>query len=346
MNGELVTELVIPNGVTEIKNYAFWNCSGLTSVTIGNSVTSIGWDAFYGCSGLTSVTIGNSVTSIGGSAFSRCSGLTSITIPNSVTSIGDYAFEDCSGLTSITIPNSVTSIGDYAFYGCENLKKVINFSELIFTKGSTDYGYVAYYADEVINCYNEGDFIFEKLDGVNTLVKYTGNETELVLPINCKGENYVVGDGVFKNNTSLISVTIPNGATGIGESAFQGCSNVETLYISSAIESIGDYAFDGCNNLLEIKMGSKKAISASENIFSSDAYNNACLYVPEGRKFAYEKTSPWSNFYIVEMDFTGIDDIEGEDVNARAVIYDLRGRRVDNPTKGMYIINGKKVLIK
>ena len=123
-------------------------------------------------------------------------------------------------------------------------------------------------------------------------------------------------------------------------------SNVETLYISSAIESIGDYAFDGCNNLLEIKMGSKKAISASENIFSSDAYNNACLYVPEGRKFAYEKTSPWSNFYIVEMDFTGIHDIEGEDVNARAVIYDMQGRKVDNPTKGMYIINGKKVLVK
>jgi hypothetical protein len=246
----------------------------------------------------------------------------------------------------VTIPNSVTSIEDYAFYNCENLKKVTNCSDLTFTKGSTDYGYVAYYADEVINGFYEGDFIFEKLDGVNTLVKYTGNETDLVLPINCKGENYVVGDGVFKNNTSLISVTIPNGATGIGESAFQGCSNVETLYISSAIESIGDYAFDGCNNLLEIKMGSKKAISASENIFSSDAYNNACLYVPEGRKFAYEKTSPWSNFYIVEMDFTGIDDIEGEDESAQTVIYDMQGRKVDNPTKGLYIINGNKVLVK
>ena len=68
------------------------------SITYNNSkysVTSIGDWAFKECSGLTSVTIPNSVTSIGEAAFNGCSGLTSITIPNSVTSIGDWAFEDC-----------------------------------------------------------------------------------------------------------------------------------------------------------------------------------------------------------------------------------------------------------
>ena len=104
--------------VTSIGEYAFSQCSGLTSVTIPNSVTSIGASAFSGCSGLTSVTIPNSVTSIGGEAFYNCSGLTSVTIPNSVTSIGDGAFSNCSGLTSVTIPNSVTSIGSSAFDGC------------------------------------------------------------------------------------------------------------------------------------------------------------------------------------------------------------------------------------
>ena len=101
--------------VTSIGNWAFRNCSGLTSVTIPNSVTSIGKSAFQYCYGLTSVTIPNSVTSIGGEAFYSCSGLTSVTIPNSVTSIGQYAFRNCSGLTSVTIPNSVTSIGANAF---------------------------------------------------------------------------------------------------------------------------------------------------------------------------------------------------------------------------------------
>ena len=95
LNGKEVTDLVIPNSVTSIGDYAFTDCTGLTSVTIGNSVISIGHCAFSDCIGLTSVTIPNSVTEIGGGAFEGCSGLTSITIPNSVTIIGVRAFYDC-----------------------------------------------------------------------------------------------------------------------------------------------------------------------------------------------------------------------------------------------------------
>ena len=96
---------------------------------------------------------------------------------------------------------------------------------------------------------------------------------------------------------------------------------------------------------MEIKIGAKIAIEASEDIFNKIVYNNACLYVPSGRKFAYEKTSPWKNFYILEMDYTGIDEVKGEDENVKA-FYDLQGRKVETPTKGIYIINGKKKLVK
>jgi len=90
LNGTEIKDLVIPNNVTSIGNYAFSRCSDLTSVTIPNSVTSIGSCAFLDCSGLTSMTIPNSVTSIGMHSFAYCSGLTSVTIPNSVTLIAKY----------------------------------------------------------------------------------------------------------------------------------------------------------------------------------------------------------------------------------------------------------------
>ncbi len=114
LNGELVTDLVIPDGVTSIGDYAFYAYYQLTSVTIPDSVTSIGDSAFSECRSLTSVTIPDSVTSIGDSAFSFCA-LTSITIPNRVTKIGEGAFEWCSSLTSVyceaTIPPLAVGYG-------------------------------------------------------------------------------------------------------------------------------------------------------------------------------------------------------------------------------------------
>jgi hypothetical protein len=157
LNDQEITELVIPDSVTSIGDYTFWNCTGLTSVTIPNSITSIGGSAFRDCAGLTKVNITDlaawcgikfgslranpldcahhlylngqeitnlvipdSVTSIGSYTFRSCTGLTSVTIPNSVTSIGGNAFSGCSGLTSVTIPNSITSIGIAAFYNCSD----------------------------------------------------------------------------------------------------------------------------------------------------------------------------------------------------------------------------------
>ena len=124
LNGKEVKDLVIPDDVTKIGEFALSGCSSLSSVSIPNSVTSIGISAFLGCSSLTSIEIPNSVTSIGNFAFKDCSSLASVSIGNSVTSIGERAFYNCSSLTSVTIGNSVTSIGDATFYNCSSLTSV------------------------------------------------------------------------------------------------------------------------------------------------------------------------------------------------------------------------------
>lgn len=139
--------VVIPDGVTNINDFAFQYCEGLTSVTIPNSVTKIGDSAFRGCTSLTEITIPDSVTKIGNMSFSEtawlkakqaenplvvingilidgttCSG--NVVIPNNVKTIGNSAFNGCSDLTEITISENVKSIGSDAFNGCSNLTKI------------------------------------------------------------------------------------------------------------------------------------------------------------------------------------------------------------------------------
>ena len=105
--------MMIPDSVSSIEQYAFWDCSNLMSVTIPDSVTSIENMTFRNCSNLKSVLIGNKVTSIGRWAFKDCLNLTNIKIPDSVTSIGSMAFSGCISLKDITFlgnaPSSIVS---------------------------------------------------------------------------------------------------------------------------------------------------------------------------------------------------------------------------------------------
>ena len=194
VNGEEVKDLIIPNSVTTIGNYAFYYCSGLTSVSIPNSVTFIGSYAFKDCSGLTSVTIPDSVTSIGNFAFCLCSGLTSVIIGNSVNSIGYNAFSFCKSLKSVTIPNSVTSIGGDAFYYCSGL------TSITIPNSVTTIGNYAFY--------------------------YCSGLTSVTIPNSVTS----IRKGTFDSCSGLTSVNIGSGIQTIDSDAFAHCSKLTDVY--------------------------------------------------------------------------------------------------------------------
>lgn len=229
-----LTNVTIPDGITNIDVDAFVGCSNLTSVIIPGSVISIGDYAFASCISLTNLMIGNGVTNIGVAAFSQCTQLAAITVdtlncafssvegvlvssdksaliafpsgkgqtystPDSVTSIGDYAFWSCNSLTNVTIGNSVTKIGEQSFAHCTGLVSATFGSNLATIGGLT-----------------------------------------------------------FNDCSSLTSVSLPDSVTGIGSGlaplggAFGFCLNLTNVLLGKSVTNIGDYAFVFCNSLLAV----------------------------------------------------------------------------------------------
>ena len=280
-----IKQAIIECGVTAIGDYAFRNCTSLTSITIPDGVTSIGGAAFEGCSSLTGITIPDGVTSIGNSAFRGCANLTGITIPDGVTSISSYVFIDCTNLTSITIPDSVTSIGMSVFVNCSNLTS-ITIPDCVTSIGDNAFsdctgltsitipdGVTAIGENTFINCTNLTTITIP--DGVTSIGNQAfascTNLTNLTIPEGvtsigsgafscCASLTTIIipdsvtfiGGSAFGDCTGLTSITIPDSITSIGESAFSACTSLTSITIPDSVSSIGSYAFSYCTSLTSI----------------------------------------------------------------------------------------------
>ncbi len=154
-----------------------------------------------------------------------------------------------------------------------------------------------------------------------------------------------IGNSAFKNCTDLTSVTIPNSVTTIGNSAFVNCTKLTSVSIPNSVTSIGKRAFSNCTNLKHIYSHNSIPPTADDNTFDSATFSDATLYIPTGSLSAYQEADVWKEFSnIVEMDFSGVEDVLAEDVtitiqNGAIVVngvdepiyievYNLQGQRV------------------
>lgn len=215
----LLTSMVIPTTVTEMKDYIFNGCSNLTTVSLPNTITSMGGSNFGKCTSLTTVNIPTSLNAIPSSTFYKCSSLVDIDIPETITDIGSSAFSNCTGLTSIYIPAGVTQIRSHAFENCTNLVKVITpdlaaWCAIDYSGGN---------ADSNPLCHAKHLYVGSKAS--NTEV------TDLIIPDGVEEVKRLT----FYNCEGLTSIVIPATVTTIGNwgyNPFHGCTNVATIYAS------------------------------------------------------------------------------------------------------------------
>ncbi len=283
LNKSLVTDLVIPSGITAIKNYAFNGCS-ISSVAIPNEATSIGTSAFQGCTKLTSAVIPDEVGSLGVSAFEgctalkeakignkvekidnrtfyNCSQLTQVEIGESVASIGDYAFNGCSALPEIRIPGHVNTIGDLAFCDC----KLLNLA--ILEEGITEIKSTAFANCSILptitipgSVMTIGKSAFSGC-GKLTNVVFANGEGDMSIGSSVLGSSvktlYIGRNiiGIPFKGLSITELTIDGGATTIGSSAYSGCTKLKKLTVGNSVTQIGNSAFNGCTQLAEVSLG-------------------------------------------------------------------------------------------
>ena len=249
-----ITAIVLPDSVTSIGDYAFYNCVNVSEFKLSSAIENIGAYAFAKLGKITAVTINGNDTVIGDSAFEDCTSLAEVTLESGVSSIGKSAFA-FTAITTITLPETITSLSGNPFGGCEldNIEILANDADILFdevTKG-------LYNADKTILYYQtastSGAFVVP--EGITSIMPgaLAGSRiTSVTLP-----ENFTkIESGTFRNCTELTSITIGKNITYIGEAAFEGCTSLESIVFEEGGANalvIGARAFKDCTALQAVE---------------------------------------------------------------------------------------------
>lgn len=315
VNGTFQTSLTIPDGVTEISDYAFYNCWQLYDLNIPDSVILIGENAFYYCHQLSRIHLGKGIRSIGRTAFS--SGY--LRRENR-----DFIISDIAAFCQIDSDGGIFSLGDELYYNDKIVRKIdLKEQDDIDHIGANIF--VCYEKLLSVSLPNTITTIGERaFCGCNNLTKVNLSDNIITIPNSC-----------FRGCENLSSITLPSNIKYLEAGCFEDCSELESISFPLSMVEIND-CFYGCSKLKQIYSYATDPFTA---YFSNYIISQATLYVPHGCKEKYLESPYWNGFYnIVEMeDMGGIDDITLD--SAKEISrYDLQGKPVGEDHRGITVI--------
>lgn len=370
--------ITIPSSVTTIYGGVFYGCSGLSSITIPSNVTYIdnNINLFGKCDALTSITVENGNTQydsrngcnaiIETSTNTLVSACNNTVIPNDITSIGLCAFEDCTEMTSITIPNSVTSIGLWAFRGCSGLASVT--VDINSPLGITDETFsnlanaTLYVPAGCKSAYEAADYWKEFKEIVELATTITMSANGICTYANGNDLDFSGVDGLrayivsgFNPTTGtlvLTSVTEVPASEGLLLKGAEG--NYTIPYTTTDMVYSNLLTGVTTATIISPTEGSETNFILANGKHGINFYTlSQAGEIAAGKAYLHLPTTSISSLsrgfrLVYEDEITGIEEkqAEAEPTAGEDVYYDLQGRCVENPTHGIYIINGKKVLIK
>ena len=341
-NSNITGNLVIPNSVTEIEDEAFAECKNLNgTLTLSNSLKSIGKFAFVDCTGFTG----------------------ELTIPNSVKTIGIETFYNCTGFTGdLLLHKSLEAVSASSFTNCKNIK-TITFQSLPRTSG----GY-SYLKGETVSL-SDDSYISDRADGPVGAISYTRTMTSnwgtLVLPYpltltgnepyrlysidNMTGEELVLKQLEGEVAAGTPCVVKRNGT----ESELTFAANDVKLNMTRATNPVGDMTFSGTYWTEDVNSGyviSKDRFWNVAELNGSASVKGVKVQPFRAWLSGTSANAPACLSIRIDGSTTGIDAIDALN-DAEAEYYDLSGKRLDEPQRGVNIVRMKsgktmKIIIK
>lgn len=277
----------------------------IKKVTFGDYVNKIHAADFIRCHKLESVSFGKGIEVIGEEAFSHCENLSAITLAKGVKKIDKEAFYDCSGARTITLPNTLKEIGWGAFKNCKSVTKLT-------------------IPASVTKIEDEAFLYTESLKKVTI----ADGSTDLQMGY---GMMYG-GEGMFKRQPlqeAYLGRTIISDASGL----FRGNETLAKVTVGKNVKSLNTREFAYCDKMATITTLATVPPTCQSSTFTDINKTTCKLSVPTGTVDAYKVAEGWKEFFNI----TGINGITS-DTETSAEWFDLRGRSINKPRKGLNII--------